>query len=158
MRISLALLALLIAAPAHGEVKLTERLAKAFVASQESAWNAKDARAFSTTFVADAQFVDQARDSHGGVTRNGESTLSEMVNQARRFFSRSQFHETEFVDQVIIAADGRSAKIIGHEVIQIVTSGGAQRSLCAQTQQTVSLRNGRILSHGQTDTDVRCSR
>ncbi len=155
----LALLALAIATPSvGGEAKLTETSVRDFVARQGSAWNAKDARAFSNTFAPDALFVDQARDSHGGLTRNGESTLSQATSQARRFFLKNRFRETEVIDQVQIAADGQSANIRVHEITRIEAPGRAPQLFCAQTEQTVTLRKGRILSHGQTDTDVRCSR
>lgn len=135
---------------------LTEAAVRAFVARQEAAWTHKDAAAFAATFSPDAVFVDQARDSHGGITQNGRSTLPQAIAQARRFFARNSFSETSVVDRVVIAPDGRSAQVFGHETLRIETPGRPPRTFCAETAQTVVLAGGRLLSRGQTDTDVRC--
>lgn len=155
-----ALLALLLSAgmaQAAG-ARLTEPAVRAFVARQEAAWNARDAAAFAATFTPDAVFVDQARDSNGGVTANGRSTLPQAIAQARRFFARTRFHAASVIDRVDLAADGRSARVHGRETTQVTTPGRPGRTLCAETQQTVVLVSGRALSRGQTDTDVRCPR
>jgi hypothetical protein len=155
----LLLIALLAAGSAQAaEPRLTEAGVRDFVARQEAAWNGKDAQAFATTFTSDAVFVAQARDSHGGITANGKSTLPEAIAQARRFFARSSFRETGVVDRVVMSPDGRSAQVFGHQATRIETPGRPSRTLCGQTGQTVVLVKGRILSHGQTDTDVRCPR
>ena len=160
----LVLLALLAAGvaraaePALTEAALTEGAVRAFASRQEAAWNAKDARAFAATFTPDAVFVAQARDSNGGVTSNGQSTLPQAVAQARRFFAHSRFTEMGVVDRVIVAPDGRSARVVGHQRTLVETAGQPARTLCAETEQTVVLTKGRILSRGQTDTDVRCRR
>lgn len=146
------------ATSAAAEGRLTERTVRAFVARQEAAWTGRDAGAFAATFTADAVFVDQARNSNGGITSNGSSPLPETIARARRFFARSKFSETSVVDRVEIAADGRSARVFGHAVSHVETTGRPARTLCAQTEQTLVLVAGRILSKGQTDTDVRCAR
>jgi uncharacterized protein (TIGR02246 family) len=140
------------------DIKLTEPAVRAFVARQSSAWNAKDATAFAAAFTPDAVFVDQARDSHGGVTPNGRSTLTQATAQARRFFARNDFRETSLVDRVVISADGRTAQVYGREVTRIEAPGKPARTFCAETAQTLVLVNGRLLSRGQTDTDTRCPR
>lgn len=145
-----------LAAPAAAETRLTEPAIRAFVARQEAAWNGRDAQAFAATFTPDAVFVDQARNSNGGVTSNGSSTLAQAIAQARRFFTRSTFRETATIDRVEVAPDGRSARVLGHETTRIETPGRPSRTLCAETEQTVILARGRILSRGQTDTGVRC--
>ncbi len=150
----LVVLAALSAAAA--EPRLTEPAVRAFVARQEAAWTGRDAQAFAATFTPDAVFVDQARNSNGGVTSNGSSTLAQATAQARRFFARARFRETATVDRVEIAADGRSARVYGHETTRIETSGHPPRTLCAETEQTVIFARGRILSRGQTDTGLRC--
>jgi uncharacterized protein (TIGR02246 family) len=147
---------LVLAAPAMAGPVLTDAAVRAFVARQEAAWNAGDARAFAATFTPDAMFVDQARNSNGGVTANGSSTLAQTTAQARRFFAKSRVRETTTLDQVEIAQDGASAQVLGHQVSRIETAGSPPRILCAETRQTVVLARGRILSKGQTDTDVRC--
>ena len=154
----LALLALLLAAGAAqaADARLTEPAIRAFVAHQEAAWNRKDAHAFAATFTPDAVFIAQARDSHGGVTPNGRSTLQQATAQARRFFAKTRFQATVTVDRIAVAPDGRSAQVAGREVTRIETPGGPPRTFCAETEQTLVLAKGRILSRGQTDTDVRC--
>jgi hypothetical protein len=155
---------LVLAAAASGQAgaagpRLTEPAVRAFVARQEAAWNARDLGGFEATFTADAVFVDQARNSSGGVTANGSSTLAQAIAQAKRFFAKARFRETSVVDAVAISVDGRSALVTGHEVSQIeATAARPARRLCAETRQTVVLVRGRILSKGQTDTDVRCPR
>jgi ketosteroid isomerase-like protein len=154
-------LLLALALPASGlaaEPRLTEASVRAFVAGQDAAWNARDARTFAAAFTPDAVFVAQARNSNGGITANGSSTLPQATAQARRFFARAKFHETPTVDRIEIAADGRSARVFGHEVTRIETKDRPGRAFCAETQQTVVLAKGRILSRGQIDTDVRCPR
>jgi hypothetical protein len=159
MRQVLALLILIVAPTAQAsEAVLTDASVRAFVNRQEAAWNAKDARAFAATFTAEAQFVAQARDSHGGLTSNGRSTVAQATAQARRFFAKSRFHETGVIDRVIIAPDGRTAQVLGHVTTQIETPGRTPQKLCAETLQTVTLGKGRMLSQGQTETDVRCPR
>lgn len=144
------------ATAAVAEPRLTEPAVRAFVARQEAAWNRRDAKAFAATFTPDAVFVDQARNSNGGVTSNGSSSLAQAMAQVRRFFARSTFHETAAVDRVEIAADGRSARVLGRETTRVETPGRPPRTLCAETEQTVILAHGRLLSRGQTDTGVRC--
>lgn len=156
-RALLLALALTVTAQA-AEPRLTEASARAFVARQDAAWNARDARAFAATFTSDAVFIAEARNSNGGITANGSSTLAQATAQARRFFARAKFHETAVADRIEIAADGRSARIFGHEVTQMETKDRPRSTLCAETLQTVVLVKGRILSKGQTETDVRCAR
>jgi uncharacterized protein (TIGR02246 family) len=153
-----ALLVLLLAANAAqaADVGLTESAVRAFVAHQEAAWNGKDAHAFAATFTPDAVFIAQARDSHGGVTPNGRSTLQQATAQARRFFAKTGFQAAVAVDRIVIAPDGRSAQVVGRETTRLESDGHPPRIFCAETQQTLVLTRGRILSQGQTDTDVRC--
>ncbi len=154
----LGLAALFIATAATAApAQITEASARAFIARQEAAWNARDARAWAGFFTPDARFVDQARGSDNSVVPNGTSTLTQATAQARRFFAKTKFHETAEVARVEIAADGRSARVIGRETIRIEASGGRPpRTLCTETQHTLVLQGGRILSRGQTDTAVRC--
>ena len=136
------ILAAVATAAVAGESRLTEPAVRAFVARQEAAWTGRDARAFAATFTPDAVFVDQARNSNGGVTANGSSTLPQAVAQARRFFASSKFQETAVVDRVEIAPDGRSALVSGHETTRIEAPGHPARTLCAETAQTVVLAHG----------------
>jgi uncharacterized protein (TIGR02246 family) len=150
--------ALLLAAAAHAApARLTEPAVRAFVAKQEAAWNAKDAKAWAASFTPDARFVDQSRGSDNSIVPNGTSTLAAATAQAGRFFARSTFHETTQVTRVEIAADGRLARVLGREQTRIDAPGRPPRALCAETEQRLVLTDGRILSKGQTDTAVRCN-
>jgi hypothetical protein len=136
--------------------RLTEPAARAFVAHQTAAWNARDAAAWAALFTPDARFVDQARGSDNSVVPNGRSTLSQATAQARRFFARSHFHAPADIDRIEIAPDGRSARVLGRETTRLEPPGQPARTLCAETEQTLVLAAGRLLSQGQTDTAVRC--
>jgi len=149
---------LVLATPAAAAPRLTEPAVRAFTARQEAAWNARDVRGWTATFTPDAVFVDQAKNSNGGVTSNGSSTLAQAAAQARRFFAGPKFAETAAVDRVEIAPDGRSARLLGRAVTEIAAGARPARRLCAETSQTVVLVAGRILSKGQTETGVRCPR
>jgi ketosteroid isomerase-like protein len=154
-----ATVGLALAAPvARGApARLTEPAIRAFIASQEKAWNAKDARVWAAAFTPDARFVDQARGSDNSVVPNGTSTLAQATAQAERFFAKSSFHETAEVTRIEIAADGRSARVLAREQIRIDQPGRAPRVLCTETEHRLVLAGGRILSRGQTDTSVRCN-
>lgn len=157
LRVLLLVLALSASAQA-AEPRLTEASVRAFLARQDAAWNARDAHAFAAAFTPDAVFIAEARNSNGGITSNGSSTLAQAIAQARRFFARAKFHETAVADRIEIAADGRSARVFGHEVTQMESKDRPRSTLCAETRQIVVLVKGRILSKGQTETDVRCPR
>ena len=156
----LSVLALLLATGVAqaADVRLTEPTVRAFVAHQEAAWNSKDVPALSPrpSRRQDAVFIAQARDSHGGVTPNGRSTLQQATAQARRFFAKTHFQATVTVDRIAVSPDGRSAQVLGREVTRIETPGRPPHMFCAETRQTLVLLRARILSQGQTDTDVRC--
>jgi len=156
LRLVLAAALFAVGAAQAAPPRLTEAAVQAFVARQEAAWNRKDAAGFAATFAPDAVFIDQARDSHGGITQNGRSTLAQAVAQARRYFAKHRFTEVSVVDRVVIAPDGRAAQVFGHETARVETPGQAPRTLCAETAETVVLVGGRLVSRGQTDTDVRC--
>jgi len=159
LRILLLVLALLTPIKAQAaETRLSEASARAFISRQEAAWNARDLRAFAATFTQDAVFIDQARNSNGGVTSNGSSTLAQATAQAARFFAKSRFQETGVVDSVAVAPDGRTANVAAQVTTRLETDGRPVRFLCAQRTQTLVLRGGRILSRGQTDTGIRCPR
>jgi ketosteroid isomerase-like protein len=155
----LLLLGLLCAGAAQAaEPRLTEAAVRAFAAQQAAAWSAKDAPAFAATFSPDAVFVARARDSHGALTANGQSTRAQANVQARRFFARTRFTVKSTVDRVVLAPDGRSAEVFGHDATRVEAAGRPARAFCAETQQTVVLAHGRLLSKGETDTDIRCPR
>jgi hypothetical protein len=149
------LLALGAASPALAAPTITEPTARAFVERQDRAWNAGDLKRFFATYGAGAVFVSQGRNSQGGVTLYGRSTVAEARAQARRTFARSKPRQQTIVDRVLIAPDRRSATVAGRQITRIET-GGQVRTYCGETQQRLALANGRMVSQGQIDTAVRC--
>lgn len=90
--LALAVVAGLAAAPsAHAAGGLTDAAARAFVASQEKAWNGRDLDGYFAKFTADAVFVDQTRTAKGEVIRYGDSSLSQAKTQSRRYFAKARF-------------------------------------------------------------------
>jgi len=89
----LALLVLLATAAHAAPARLTDADVRVFVARQEAAWNARDAKAWAAHFTLDARFVDQARGSDNSLVPNGTSTLAEAAAQAKRFFAKATFRD-----------------------------------------------------------------
>lgn len=145
-----------VSAAAAAAARLDEAAVRAFLARQEAAWNGRDAQAFAATFASDAVFVDQSETPGGGVIVNGRSNLREATVQASRFFARARFRETSSIDRVTVSADGRSAQVAGRERTEIEHEGARPRVLCARVDQALALVHGRLLSRGQTETQVRC--
>lgn len=146
----LGLLLAALAAPAFA-ASLTDASVRRFLAEQEQAWNARRLDAYFARFTPDAVFVDQTR-TPKEVIVYGRSSLAEARAVARKATSTSTERGT--VRRIAIAADGRSAKVTGYEVTTIV-SAGRTRKVCAETEQTLVLQGGRILSKGQTDSILR---
>jgi hypothetical protein len=159
MRLRLAILAALVGAAVAdaAAARLTEPAVRAFVARQEAAWNARNAKAWAASFTPDARFVDQARGSDNSVVPYGESTLAQATAQAERFFARSRFRETTQIVRIEIAPDGRSARVLGYERTRVEEPARPPRTLCAETEARIVLQADRILSRGQTETSVRCN-
>jgi uncharacterized protein (TIGR02246 family) len=154
--LALLLAAALIAPPAHAAPRLTEAQARAFAQNQEAAWNARDLDGYFALFTRDAMFIDQTRDiKNGGMIPYGRSGLAQAKAQAAKFLAGATSKERGVVDKVEIAADGRSARLIGREVTTIQSKGRTRRA-CADTEQTLVLVGGEIRSKGQTDTITRC--
>ncbi|MBL8554721.1 MAG: hypothetical protein JNL41_10620 [Phenylobacterium sp.] len=143
-----ALLLLLIATPAGAQPRITETDARAFVARQEQAWNARRLEAWFAAFAPDATFTDQAYNGLKPPVPYGTSTLRAARTQIRK---APPSHETSRVFRVAVAPDGRSA--------QVTTSVGirsGERRLCASRVQTLVSAGGALKSKGQTDTYIRC--
>lgn len=142
------LLAALISTPAAAEPRLTDADARAFVARQQEAWNARRLDAWFAAFTPDATFTDQAYNGAKPPVPYGTSTLKEARSLIRRAAST---RETARVFRVTVAADGRSAVV--------VTSVGVQagpRRLCLSRAQTLVATPPGLRSRGQTDTLIRC--
>lgn len=152
-RAALGLLLAVLAAPAMA-AGLTEASVRQFLASQEAAWNERRLDTYFAGFTRDAVFVDQTVTPKETITY-GRSTVADARAFARKATSRSTERGT--VRRITIAADGASARVQGYEVTTIVTAGRT-RQVCANTDQTVVLRGGRILSKGQTDSIIKCPR
>lgn len=146
-----------LAAPAaQAAPAITQAQARAFVARQERAWNARDLAAYFATFTSDAEFVDQTRDvKHGGMIVYGRSPLDAARAQAEKFLATATSVEEGVVESIEIAAGGRQAVVSGRETSMVV-SKGRTRKVCAQTRQILVLAGGVVKSKGQTDTIVRC--
>jgi hypothetical protein len=136
------------AAPA----RLSDPAVRAFMARQEAAWNARDARGYFASFAPRARFVEQGRTNTGGVIRYGSSTLEEARRYATRFFAGPAARDRTTLTAVVVAAGGRSAEVAGQKVTTLADG----RRRCAEVRQTLSLAAGRIQSLGETSTAIRC--
>lgn len=144
------LLAAVIATPAAAQPRVTDAQARAFVAQQEQAWNARRLDSWFAAFTADATFTDQAYNGAKPPVPYGTSTLAEARAQIRK---AAPTREAARVFRIAVAPDGRSA--------QVVTSIGIQagaRRICASRVQTLIATGQGLRSRGQTDTLIRCRR
>lgn len=132
---------------------LNDASVRRFLADQERAWNERRLDAYFARFTPDAVFVDQTITPKETIVY-GRSSLTEARGFARKALAKSTSTERGTVRRIAIAADGRSAKVTGYEVTTII-GGGKTRKVCAETEQTVVLKGGRILSRGQTDSILR---
>jgi hypothetical protein len=148
-------LALALAGPAAA-AGLTEAGVRAFLARQEAAWNARRVDDYFAGFTRDAMFVDQ-HVTPKEVIVYGRSNLAQARATARRFLKTARSTERSQVRSLRIAPSGTTARVLAWEVTT-VTTGGRTRTVCANTDQTLVLAGGRILSKGQTDSIVRCPR
>jgi len=143
-------------APAHAapaRTRLTDAAVRTFMARQEAAWNARDARGYFALFAPGATFVEEGRTNTGGVIRYGSSRLEEARQQAQRFFAGPRSGDRTTITAITVAPNGRSAKVAGQKVTTL--ADGARRH-CAEVRQTLTLTAGRILSTGETSTAIRC--
>jgi len=141
--------------PARGPMieHLDEVTVRAFLASEQAAWNAHDFDRYYALCAPDATFLSVRWNGDGSITRKMR-TLEEDRAEAEHYFKDhpGRFSETDAIDRIVIARDGRSARILGHETARIE---GERGTLRATTEETVVLRNGRALCLGQIDTQVR---
>lgn len=135
--------------------RLDEPMVRAFAASQEAAWNAHDFNSFYATCAPDAVFVSVRWNADGTITRETRTPQEDRAAAERYFKTHpGKFSEVAEIDRIEIAPDGLSAHVVGHQTARI--DGPPKPSvLRATTEQTVVLRQGRVLSLGQTDTAVR---
>lgn len=152
---ALAALLALAGRPAEAAPTFSEPAVRAFLARQDHAWSAGDLGAYFATFAPDAVFIDQAQNPRGGVLPYGQSSLAEARAQARRTLAQSKVRQESVLESLQVAPDGKSARIVTRDASQIST-GGSVRRACARGEQRLSWSGGRLVSHGQTETAVRC--
>ncbi|MET0293451.1 MAG: hypothetical protein ABW042_00420, partial [Phenylobacterium sp.] len=133
---------------------ITEAQARDFLGRQERAWNARRLDDYFAGFTPDAVFVDQHVTPKETIVY-GRSTLAQAKAAARRFLKASTSVEASQLRAVRIAADGRSAQVLGYQV-STVTTAGRIRHVCANTEERLVLSGGAIRSRGQTDSIVNC--
>lgn len=135
--------------------RLDEPMVRAFAAGQEAAWNAHDFDRYYATVAPDAVFVSVRWNADGSITKETRTPQEDRAAAERYFKTHpGKFSEIAEIDRIDIAPDGLSAHVEGHQTARI--EGSPKPSvLRATTEQTVVLRQGRLLSLGQTDTAVR---
>jgi len=134
--------------------KLDEPTVRAFASNQQAAWIAHDFDRFYASCAADAVFVSVRWNADGSITRQRRTPAEDRAAAEKYFKSHpGKFTEVAAIDRIEIAPDGLSARIISRETARIADAKPGV--LRATTEQTVVLRNGRLMSLGQTDTAVR---
>jgi hypothetical protein len=133
---------------------LTEAAVRRYLAAQEKAWNERRLDAYFAGFTPDAVFVDQHKTPEETIVY-GRSGLAAAKAASRKFLASATSAERGTVRSIRIAPSGRTARVLGFEV-STVTTGGRVRRVCAETDQTLVLAGGRVLSKRQTDSIVRC--
>lgn len=135
------------APPTH---QITKPAVRAFVARQEALWNSRDLAGFFALAAPEAVFVTERTGANGRVAVERETAAESRRSAERAFATISRFRESTSIERIEIAADGLSARVFGREQAE-VTRGGATLRLCAETEQSLILRAGTILTLGQTD-------
>jgi hypothetical protein len=136
-------------------VRLDDASVRQFTAEQEAAWNGRDFDHFYRLCTPDAVFASIHWKADGSITRE-QRTPQQDRSAAERFFAAhpGKFSETDTIDSVKLAPDGLSARILGHATMRFATNDKVE-ILNATTDQTVVLKEGHILSTGQTNTSER---
>jgi uncharacterized protein (TIGR02246 family) len=143
--------------PAIASPTLAEPAVRAFLARQDRAWSKGDLAGYFATFAPDAVFVDQAQNPRGGVLPYGRSTLAEAHAQARRSLKGATARQETVIERLQVATDGRSARVVTRDT-SAIQNGGHVRRACGVGEQTLTVSGGRLVSHGLTETAVRCPR
>ncbi len=151
----LALLAMLLAAPALAQPRLTEAAVRAFVDQQRQAWESGDVDAYFATFAPSARFTDQALGSDNKIVPYGTSTREQARAQVRRALAGAQVTEEVQIQRIAVSADGQGATLAASVRTRIVREGRV-RTVCARRLASFALVGGRLRGLGRTDTLVRC--
>lgn len=158
MRTLVLLAALLLTAGAAvAQTPVTDAAARAFVASQEAAWNAGDLDAYFSGYTLGATFTDQAYVGDKPPVPYGTSSLTEARKLTAKALARSRSRETTEITRVEIAADGASARVLARVRTTVDGASGVRR-LCASRVQTLINAGGKLRSRGRTDTFYKCPR
>ena len=141
--------------PGPKVARLDEPMVRAFAANQEAAWNAHDFDRYYATCAPEAQFVSVRWNADGSITRETRTPQEDRAAAEKYFKGHpGKFTEVAEIDRIEITPDGHSAHVLGHQTARI-EGAGKPSVLRATTEQTLVLRDGRVLSLGQTDTAVR---
>ncbi len=132
--------------------KLDEPSVRAFVVAQNRAWNARDFARYYATFDPGALIVTIRKDADGRVLRTARS-VSDDRKEAERFFAstRAIIRETDRIDKITIAPDGRHARVRVLEETGTVEDGKTSL-LHAIAEVELESRDGRIVAVGLTET------
>jgi ketosteroid isomerase-like protein len=143
------------ATPPVAPPRLSDATIRAFVVEQEAAWNARDFDHYYSLCTPDAAFISLHWNADGSITREQRSAAEDRAGAQKFFASHTgKVTETDTIDSITIAPDGLSARVLGHGSIRFSTKGKPQ-VLNAVTDQTIILRDGHVLSLGQTDVSER---
>jgi hypothetical protein len=145
--IVLALAALTAAAPA----RLTEAQVRTFAARQSALWNAQDMAGYFATFTPGARFTDQALANSNTIVPYGSSSVTQARALAAKSRARGRLSEAISVQSIVLAPDGRGARLSAH-----VVSQAAGQQFCAQRVETLVMTPSGLRASAQTDTIVRC--
>lgn len=148
---------LLSAGPAAAQTAISEADARAFVARQEQAWNARRLDTYFAGFAVGASFTDQAYVGDKPPVSYGTSTLAEARTLAQKSLATTKSREHNQIRRVEARGDGVSVLVVSN-VTSTVEAAGKTRQLCAIRRQALLRRQGRILSTGNTDTYYPCPR
>ncbi len=134
---------------------LSEPEVRAFVASQQAAWNGRAVDRFFELFTPQATFSDQYRTPDGKIVPYGASSRAQAQAQTRKFIAKGRSTEAGEVVRIAPSRDGRSVIVLSR-VTSRQESGGKVRTMCAERVQRLSVVGGALRSAGQSDTFMAC--
>jgi hypothetical protein len=140
---------------AHAAARLNETSVRAFIVTQDQAWEHRDFARYYSTFNANAVII--AVQMHDGVEMSRSlRTVANDRQQMRRFFAAhpSPIRETDMIESIFINRDGNRAVVRVKEVAEI-RKGGRRKTLRATTEQNLALYSGRIVSLNLTEYNER---
>jgi hypothetical protein len=134
---------------------LTEASVRGFLGRQAAAWDRRDFDGYYAMAAPDAVFVTIHPGADGRTVREQTDPAADRAEAERLFARITGYAGSERILRIVIAEDGRSARVFGEETARFVQDG-RPRHLCSRTEQRLVLRAGRILSLGQTDRAEPC--